>query len=284
MKRFSLILGVLLACATLASAESLRYDFWNIPREEAQSVYMLAGPAAAASAPGNFTLIGNDFSGTASGCGTSCSLTITPGGTVAANTLIIFYGTGYWTGSGTSFGTWTFTFNANGTAYPATLSPHSPCGTYVTPGGGQVIALGYITSSVACASGCTFVAAYSGASSDFTLDIEMYELFSATHPIHFDKDVCANVTTQTATPINQPSITPTYTNSLLYGAPFTGCGDTSTDASGPTTPWTRGNNYPGEGAGDFYILSSSAGATAANWPDTCNPDYWAAVTMSFYSQ
>jgi hypothetical protein len=282
MKRFSLILGVLLACATLASAESLRYDFWNIPREEAQSVYMLAGPAAAASAPGNWTFNSNDFSGTATGCGTSCSVTINPGGTVTAGTLVIFYGTGYWSSSGTNFGTWQFYETISATNYNATLSPHSPCGTYNTPGGGQIITLGYLVQPITGIP--TFTAAYSGASSDFNLDIEMIEFFTASAPIHFDKDVCANVTTQTATPINQPSITPTYTNSLLYGAPFTGCGDTSTDASGPTTPWTRGNNYPGEGAGDFYILSSSAGATAANWPDTCNPDYWAAVTMSFYSQ
>jgi hypothetical protein len=242
------------------------------------------GGSVTSGAPGNFTLLTTDYSGTATGCGTSCSVTITPGGSVAAGTLIVFMATAYWTSTGTNFGTWTFTYNNGTNNYTATNSPNSPCGSNVGANVGEIIVEGYILSAVAGSSISTFKAAYTGASSDFVLDLEMIQLYSATDPIHFDKDACSNVTSNTATPIALPTISPTFTNSLLCGAAFTGAGDTSSTATGSTSPWTRGNNDNVEGQGDFYILSSSAGTTAAHWPDTVNPDKWAGVIMAFYSQ
>ena len=242
------------------------------------------GGSVTSGAPGNFTSVSMDYSGTASGCGTSCSVVLTPGSSVASGTLITFKATAYWSSTGTNHGTWTFTYNNGTNNYSATLSPNSPCGSNVGANVGEIIVEGYILSAVAGTSASTFTAAYTGASSDFILLLEGIHLYTATDPIHFDKDACSNVTTNTATPIALPTITPTFSNSLLDGAAFTGNGDTSSTATGSTSPWTRGNNDNLEGWGDFYILSSSSGTTAAHWPDTVNPDKWAGIIMSFYSQ
>lgn len=87
--------------------------------------------------------------------------------------------------------------------------------------------------------------------------------------------VCSFPTNTGATPITCPSVTPANTGSLLVGAWVTDAGA----GNGATSPWTAPASANDS---DAYILSSSAGATAANFKDTVNPDSYSSIVAVFH--
>jgi hypothetical protein len=227
-----------------------------------------------------FSFVAGDYSGTA----VSLTVSVSPGGSITSGQSILFSATGYWTSNGTSPGTAAFTANIGGTVYNATVSPSSPA--VITPAqvgsaASGAIWMAYLLNAPTGVFN-TATVTISGPSADFNLDMLLIQVISSTSTAIFDTDAAAEVISSTATPMQLPTITPGYIGDYLYGIAFSGNGDTSTDATGSPSPWTRGNNDPTEGIADFYIASSSSGTTTANWPDTVNPDVWVGLIMSFY--
>ncbi len=93
----------------------------------------------------------------------------------------------------------------------------------------------------------------------------------------YDLDESNVTTTNTATPIIVPSITPSGAGELLYGTanPYGGL-----TASG--SPWTVGNNLSsGQGEIDIYQLSGPSGASTPLFYDSNNPDTWVSIVAAW---
>jgi hypothetical protein len=150
-----------------------------------------------------------------------------------------------------------------------TITPNSPNSTYATTGGFVYLAYLYPVPSNASAtitvtSSITITAG----------DLRAQEFSLSRGTTAFDLDIQGNGASGTA--INTPSITPTYTGSLLYGYVVAPSGIASANA-----PWTQ--DQAGISTADLdgeFITSSAAGATALNFTASASST-WASMAMSF---
>ncbi len=174
--------------------------------------------------------------------------------------------------TGTTFISLTVTDNVGNTYIPTT---HSTVQWLNSIGGFAIfIALSYLLVGPSGSSTVTSAYTLGGAASASFGQTQIME-FPYVGNAQYDLDATAQNTLRTGTtnPIAVPSITPANTGELLVAIFNIDQGG----ENGSNSPWTT----PSGTTGGAYILSSSAGSTAASFNDTVSPDSFMSLIAAF---